>query len=78
MKHILLIIALSALLFSCQNQQSPQNTHLNDFPYLEYDINRIQQGFSQGEFTIEELTQAYLDRIDKIDKDGPGLNSIIL
>jgi amidase len=77
MKHILLIIALSALLFSCQNQQSPQNTHLNDFPYLEYDINRIQQGFSQGEFTIEELTQAYLDRIDKIDKDGPGLNSII-
>ena len=43
----------------------------------EQDIFQIQQGYKDGKFTIKALVQAYLDRIEAIDKNGPGLNSII-
>jgi len=42
------------------------------------DITQIQQGYSDGTFTIKEVVQAYLDRINEIDKNGPALHSIIM
>jgi amidase len=32
---------------------------------------------SVGAVTSEELTQAYLDRIERLDREGPRLQSII-
>ena len=55
----------------------PLATEYNSFPLLEIDIEHLQEGYTQGDFTIAEVTQAYLDRIDKIDKKGPELNSFI-
>ncbi|MEL0300589.1 MAG: amidase family protein, partial [Flavobacteriaceae bacterium] len=49
----------------------------NDFRFLETSINELSTGYSQGDFSIEEVTQAYLDRIDQIDNEGPTLRSII-
>lgn len=43
----------------------------------EQEILQIRQGFQEGRYTIKELVQAYLERISKIDKSGPALNSII-
>ena len=43
----------------------------------EQDILQIQQGYKDGKVTVKVLVQAYLDRIEAIDKNGPGLNSII-
>ncbi len=56
------------------------NTYLNvdnNFRFLEADITQIQNGYKNGVFTIKEVTQAYLDRIQKIDRSGPILNSFI-
>ncbi len=44
----------------------------------EMTISELQQGYSDGKYTIKEITMAYLDRIASIDKNGPGLNSIIV
>ena len=49
----------------------------NNFPFLEMDIEHFQEGYTQGDFTIAEVTQAYLDRIVAIDKKGPVLNSFL-
>ena len=35
------------------------------------------KGINEGEFTIAEITQAYLDRIEEVDFSGPELRSII-
>ncbi len=43
----------------------------------EQDIVQIQQGYQDSRFTVREVVQAYLDRIEKIDKGESGLHSII-
>lgn len=50
---------------------------MNDFPFLEIDIETLQDGYATGTFTITEVTKAYLDRIAAIDDNGPTLNAII-
>jgi amidase len=50
----------------------------DNFRFLEMDITQIQQGYKDGRFTIKDVVQAYLDRIEEIDKNGPALHSIIL
>ncbi|MCB2218786.1 MAG: amidase [Bacteroidetes bacterium] len=37
----------------------------------------LQEGYTNGTFTIREVVQYYLNRIDSIDRNGPHLNSII-
>jgi amidase len=43
----------------------------------EITIEQIQKAYQNGDYTISELVQVYLDRIEKIDKSGPALNSIL-
>jgi amidase len=77
-KIILLLLLNLSFFFSCQ---SPSNetvdTASENFYFLELDISEIQEGYKEGNFTVKEVVQAYLDRIEEIDKNGPGLNSII-
>ena len=49
----------------------------DNFRFLEMDISQLQQGYKDGKFTIREVVQAYKDRIDDIDKNGPALHSVI-
>jgi amidase len=44
----------------------------------ELTIKKIQNAYANGDYTIIELVQAYINRIDSLDKNGPQLNSIIL
>ena len=44
---------------------------------MEIDIQGLNEGYYQGDFTIKEITQAYLDRIEEVDFNGPQLRSII-
>jgi len=44
----------------------------------EITITQLQQGYREGKFTITDVVEAYLERIDVIDKNGPQLNSIIV
>lgn len=49
----------------------------DDFLLNEATISELQQRMAAGFYTSRSLTQLYLDRIKKIDKNGPKLNSII-
>jgi len=71
-KLVYLLICIAVL--SCQTQPSVDNSA---FKYEEFDIDQLQKGYAAGAFTIEEVVQAYLDRIEAIDKNGPQLNSVI-
>jgi len=74
---IILIIQLF-LQISCQPlSRETQVTEYDSFRFLEQDITKIQLGYEDGTYTIKEVVQAYLDRIEEIDKSGPTLNSII-
>jgi amidase len=43
----------------------------------EITIDQIQTAYQNGDYTIEELVTAYLNRIEEIDRNGPELNSVI-
>ena len=63
-------------LINCQSPAS-KKTDLNDFPFLEVDVTTLTKGYEEGDFTITEVTSAYLNRIAVIDASGPNLRSII-
>ena len=71
------IFLLPFLFVACIKMEVKVEKDLNDFRFLETSINELSTGYSQGDFSIEEVTQAYLDRIDQIDNEGPTLRSII-
>jgi amidase len=74
----ILMVALIILTISCQsNSTKIANTQAATVKVEEQDIAQIQQGYKDKRFTIKEVVQAYLDRIAKLDKSGPSINSII-
>ena len=50
---------------------------LNDFEWLEADIDTLQKAMAEGRLDAVSLTRAYLDRIECIDRQGPMLRSVI-
>lgn len=62
------------LLKSVTKQISPAGSKFN---ILEASILNIQKAFSIGQITSEKLTNFYLERITKYDKQGPELNAVI-
>ncbi len=55
-----------------------ENSLQADFEVIEITIDQIQAAYKNGDFTIQELTQTYLDRIKAIDQNGPSpLRSIL-
>jgi amidase len=43
----------------------------------ELSLGDIQKGFQSGQFTAQALTEAYLARINAIDRHGPAINAVI-
>ena len=50
---------------------------VDDFELNEMTIDELQQKMQNGTYTSRSLTELYLHRIEKIDKTGPALNSVI-
>ena len=74
-----LALGILFILLSCESGESASESGTAEtFPYLEYDIEKIRQGYEEGSLTIEEVVQAYIDRIEAIDKKGPTLNSVLM
>ena len=48
-----------------------------EFELDEMSINELQQHMQSGRFSSHSLVEKYLNRINKIDKAGPALNSVI-
>ena len=47
------------------------------FRFDEITVAELQSGMASGRFTAVAITQAYLDRIQAIDRTGPSVNSVI-
>ncbi|GAB3552507.1 amidase [Spirosoma fluminis] len=59
-------------------ESTDNSTHFDDtFALSELTVSDLQKKMQSGEYTSEEITQLYLDRIEAIDKKGPGLNAVI-
>ncbi|TQO36785.1 amidase [Arenibacter algicola] len=75
-KNVFFILLLLQL--SCQvSSEKKQKTETDNFRFMELGIAELQQGFKDGTYTIKEVVEAYLKRIEEIDRSGPTLNSII-
>jgi len=78
-KFISIISLLSFVILHSCTSKSDKNESINsvDFQFEEVTITQLQKGYTNGEFTIVNIIQRYLDRIEAIDNNGPQLNSII-
>lgn len=76
MKNAIVFFMVTGLAISCDPQPKPDPLQ-NGFKYEEFDIVQLQSGYADGEYSIQDVVQSYLDRINAIDKNGPQLNSII-
>ena len=52
-------------------------THARPDAVEELSLADIAAAFAEGRMTSQQLTQGYLARIDKLDRSGPGLGSVI-
>ena len=68
---------ISACKSNNSTEEKSKQPDFNSFPYNEKGIEELQQLMQEGAISCEELVIAFLDRIDKIDKNGPGLNAVI-
>ena len=50
---------------------------LSSFEFEEVSIADLRDGLAAGRWTSREITQAYLNRIQEIDRQGPTLRSVI-
>jgi len=78
----LLVIGLAASIsftvYSCKHVEERKVDEIPSTAWLEeMTIKNLQDGYKDGKYTITRVTQAYLDRIIEIDKNGPSLNSVI-
>jgi len=78
MKRLLKLIILLSLV-ACHPGTDPAKTlQTSKVELEEITITQLQQGFKDGTFTIADVVNTYLDRIEAIDKNGPMLNAIIM
>jgi amidase len=73
----LLLIATLGLI-TCKSPVENKTKEITGTKWVEeLTIRQLQKDFKDGKYTITDLVRTYLDRIEKIDKNGPHLNSII-
>lgn len=74
----MIFVPMLILIITCKSPVQKISREEPDNGWLEeMTITRMQQDYKDGKYTVTEVVSAYLDRIIKIDKNGPGLNSII-
>ncbi len=73
LKFVLLLIAVCVQWNQGVYAQKKAAVVLNDA----IDITTLQEGYRKKTYSIEDITQAYLDRIQAVDKNGSQLNSVL-
>ena len=66
------ILLLPALLFSFLPVLAGELPDVH-----EVSISDLQAGYERGDFSVADITRAYLARIEALDRDGPALNSVL-
>lgn len=71
------------LLASCKQETTKESASTVDTTITaainleEMTITDLQNSYKQGEYTVTNVVQNYLNRINELDKNGPALNSVI-
>ncbi|KAA3610412.1 MAG: amidase [Calditrichaeota bacterium] len=73
---IIFVFLVLQFLISCDVKVS--YSKVGSFELDEITISEIQNAYENGTYTIRQVVQLYIDRIDEIDRNGPKLNSIII
>jgi amidase len=86
-KHLLLAACATVPLFACSPQsvdtaavpmeQTTEKPNYVPQGWIAKTLPEIAAGVKAGEVTSEELVQAYIDRINRVDRDGPTLQSVL-
>lgn len=71
------VFSLFGLILLLTNCTTPTPSGFDELGLEEITITQLHAGYSDGNYTVEQVVQAYLDRIEAIDKNGPKLNSVI-
>jgi amidase len=75
--------ALGTFFTACDTDKKPSRLAApvvpgdNDFELNEITISSLQEKFASGQYSSEQVTNLYLQRIDAIDKKGPALQAVI-
>lgn len=79
MPRLAAALIVLVLISGCAKTTPPETTAspTTTVDVVELSATDASQKLASGELTSHALTQAYLDRIAKIDKSGPALNSVI-
>jgi amidase len=87
LRRTVLLLAIAAALAACQPAPTPssgetpgtdeQPAATTALDVAELSATDAAKKMAAGELSSHDLTQAYLDRIAKLDKAGPALNSVI-
>jgi len=75
MKTRFLLLPFILLLISCT--QSQDSSEFNRLGLEEITVTELSERYESGDLSTRRVVQAYLDRIETIDKRGPALNSIL-
>ncbi len=77
-RFFLLCVLAISFLMTCKSPSGKTSPEEGDTGWIEeMTISQLQQGYKEGRYTIADIVKVYLDRINEIDKNGPGLNSVI-
>jgi amidase len=60
-----------------KNSTLPGQAPVPSFEFDEVTIGELQDAMKSGKYTARSITEKYLARIQAIDKNGPGVNSVI-
>ncbi len=75
MNMFTILLLFSIILFvGCAHP--PEESLYDQLELEEITISQLQEGYENDEYTIRQVVQAYLDRIEAIDQNGPALNAI--
>ena len=51
---------------------------MKELDLMEITIQKVHQAMKEGKLTCRQLTEFYLERIERYDRKGPSLKSVIL
>lgn len=71
-----LLLSALALLFVYGCSEEPPESAYDRLGLQEISVEEIQQRYQDGSLTVRDVVQAYIDRIEEIDRKGPMLNAI--
>jgi len=75
MKTRSLLFPLILLLISCT--QTQDSSEFNRLGLEEITISELQERFESSELTSRQVVQAYINRIEAVDRGGPSLNAVL-